>query len=161
MKQRGLILILRDLHDVVDRLTLGAYGWPDTLTEAQTVAHLVALNHERGAEERNGRVRWLRPAYQQPRSGLAPAQARSLSLVPLAAQTKRARPAFPKDRYEQPLAIQAALQTIGPVAPPELALRFSGGSRLEPRITRVLATLHRYGHVERLPDGRWITSRAA
>ncbi|WEK38531.1 MAG: class I SAM-dependent DNA methyltransferase [Candidatus Brevundimonas colombiensis] len=161
VKQRGLILILRDLHDVVDRLTLGAYGWPDTLTEAQTVAHLVALNDERAAEERNGRVRWLRPAYQQPRSGLAPAQARSLSLVPLAAQTKRARPAFPKDRYEQPLAIQAALQTIGPVAPPELALRFSGGSRLEPRITRVLATLHRYGHVERLPDGRWITSRAA
>ena len=35
---------------------------------------LVALNAERAAEEARGVVRWLRPAYQLPRAGLAPTQ---------------------------------------------------------------------------------------
>lgn len=161
IKQRGLVVILRDLHDAIDRLTHAAYGWPKAQTDAETVARLVALNRERAAEEAEGRVRWLRPTYQKPRSGLAPAQTRSLSLVPAVEATTRSRPAFPADHYEQPLAVQAALQTAGPIAPSDLARRFSGGVRLEPRISRVLATLHRYGHVERLADGRWIASRAA
>ena len=72
------------------------------------------------------------------------------------------RDRFPTDRYAQPLAIQAALAAAGgPLGPTDLARRFhGGGARLEPRIGQVLATLHRYGHVRRVPDGRWISARA-
>ena len=34
--------------------------------EQELLTRLVALNHERAAEERNGLVRWLRPEYQAP-----------------------------------------------------------------------------------------------
>ena len=71
---------------------LTAYGWEDLIpalvgkpgatlpslhkTEAQEQAEeelltrLVALNHERAAEERRGLVRWLRPDYQIPKLGV-------------------------------------------------------------------------------------------
>lgn len=161
IKQRGLVVILRDLHDRIDALTAQAYGWPDDLSPAETVARLAALNQERAREEAAGRVRWLRPAYQQPRAGLVPTRTGDLTLVPGVGSGPSRRPRFPTERYEQPLAIQAALLAAAtPVAPPDLARRFhGGGARLEPRISRVLATLHRYGHVERLPDGRWIAAR--
>lgn len=161
IKHRGLIIILRDLHDAIDRLTFTAYGWPETLSQAETVTRLAALNHQRAAEEASGRVRWFRPDYQQSRHAPTPAQTRALPLTPLAEASSRSLPVFPSDRYEQPLAIQAALQSAGPSAPPDLARRFRGSARLVPRISRVLVTMHRYGHVERLPDGRWTTSRAA
>jgi hypothetical protein len=37
------------------------------LAPAEIVARLVALNAERAAEEKAGKVRWLRPDYQEPR----------------------------------------------------------------------------------------------
>jgi hypothetical protein len=160
VKQRGLVIVLRDLHDAIDRLTLEAYGWPAETGDADIVARLVALNQERAQEEATGHVRWLRPAYQGPRAGVAAPQTRVLTLVSGEAPAQR-RPRFPSDRYEQPLAVQAALETSGPAASADLARRFSGGAGLEPRISRILTTLHRYGHVDRLPDGRWTASRAA
>ena len=66
---KGLILILKEHHEKLDRLVFEAYGWPDTLTEEQILEKLVALNHERAAEERRGHVRWLQPDYQIPRFG--------------------------------------------------------------------------------------------
>lgn len=161
VKQRGLIIILRDLHDAVDRLAATAYGWDPALDPTQVVARLVALNHERARDEARGRIHWLRPAYQQPQAMPALAQTRPLNLVVDVDQPARRRPAFPVDRYAQPLAVQAVLRSAGPIAPPDLARRFSGGLRLELRISRVLDTLYRYGHVERLPDGRWMAARAA
>ncbi len=41
-----------------------AYGWPPTLTDAEILERLVALNAERAKEEVSGLVRWLRPDYQ-------------------------------------------------------------------------------------------------
>ncbi|MBK7219372.1 MAG: hypothetical protein IPH95_20505, partial [Candidatus Promineofilum sp.] len=41
--------------------------------EEAILERLVALNAARAAEEGRGVVRWLRPAYQMPRAGLAPA----------------------------------------------------------------------------------------
>jgi hypothetical protein len=43
-----------------------AYGWPPTLTEAEILERLVALNAERAKEEASGLVRWLRPECQHP-----------------------------------------------------------------------------------------------
>lgn len=160
--RRGRIVILRELHDEIDRLAAQAYGWPAEQSETEIVAALAGLNRVRALEEARGQVRWLRPGYQASR-GIAGRGGSPDALDGLAPGLADAphRPAFPSDRYEQPLALQAALARAGgPVGPSDLARRFSGGARLTPRIDRVLTTLHRYGHVERLADGRWISARA-
>lgn len=163
VKLRGLAVILRELHEEVDRLTLDAYGWPATLDDEPLLAGLVALNAERAREEAAGHVRWLRPAYQAPRFGDgAPRRSRELDLV----AAKVAAPAlapFPADPYEQPLAVEAALAMAGrPLSAAEIAGAFRGGSRMRgERVLQALGTLARYGRVSALPDGRYAARRAA
>lgn len=90
---KGLVSILRQLHDELDEAVLYAYGWGD-LVNPLRVAHgntpvlngdaaaaraeakrefddavlerLVALNAERAGEEARGHTRWLRPDFQKP-----------------------------------------------------------------------------------------------
>ena len=158
--RRGRIVILRDLHHEIDRLTAEAYGWPAEQTDAEIVAALAGLNRVRDVEEARGHVRWIRPEFQPARAGVRAPMAQDLGdLGPRPVHPPR-RPAFPTERYEQPLAIQATLaRERGPIECRELASRFSGGVRLTPRIDRVLTTLHRYGHVQKLDDGRWVSAR--
>tara|TARA_R110001592_G_scaffold363291_1_gene683332 strand:- start:5878 stop:7026 length:1149 start_codon:yes stop_codon:yes gene_type:complete len=88
INQQGLVTILRELHDELDRQVFAAYGWQDladalvgkagattplpdksdeqALAEEELLSRLVALNHQRAAEEKNGEIRWLRPDYQNP-----------------------------------------------------------------------------------------------
>ncbi|HEY3269647.1 MAG TPA: DNA methyltransferase [Geothrix sp.] len=61
---KGLVSLLLDLHQKLDAAVAQAYGWDATLSDAAILDHLVALNHERAAEEAQGHVRWLRPEYQ-------------------------------------------------------------------------------------------------
>lgn len=106
---RGLVALLAELHDDMDRSVLAAYGWSDLAqnlvgrpggttpsphkSEAQEAAEeellvrLVALNAERAAEERRGLVRWLRPDYQIPKLGhkVRTAEQTEADLVPVAA----------------------------------------------------------------------------
>jgi hypothetical protein len=78
---QGLVTLLQQLHDELDAAVLEAYGWSDLLSspdfsvsasqpfsisEAELLTRLVALNHERAAEEKRGLIRWLRPDYQNP-----------------------------------------------------------------------------------------------
>jgi hypothetical protein len=87
--EAGLIEVLKDIHDEIDREVFAAYGWEDLgkrligkpgattpsphksedqeAAEEELLVRLVALNQERAAEEKRGLVRWLRPEYQQPR----------------------------------------------------------------------------------------------
>ena len=62
----GLVSVLRQLHDDLDAAVFAAYGWPPTLTDAEILERVVALNAERAKEEASGLVRWLRPDYQNP-----------------------------------------------------------------------------------------------
>lgn len=62
----GLVAVLRQLHDELDAAVADAYGWPADLEDEEVLERLVALNAERAEEERDGRVRWLRPGYQAP-----------------------------------------------------------------------------------------------
>jgi len=66
--------IVNRLHEQLDQAVADAYGWGEEwrsgrLGPSEIVARLVALNHERAAEEKAGKVRWLRPEYQEPRFG--------------------------------------------------------------------------------------------
>jgi hypothetical protein len=61
---RGLVSVLRDLHDDLDRAVAEAYGWPPDLATEDILFRLVELNAARAAEERAGLIRWLRPDFQ-------------------------------------------------------------------------------------------------
>ena len=42
---------LVDAHRKLDAAVFAAYGWPDTLTDAELLEQLLALNHERAAAQ--------------------------------------------------------------------------------------------------------------
>ncbi|MEF2070649.1 class I SAM-dependent DNA methyltransferase [Consotaella aegiceratis] len=164
VKQRGLVLILKELHETIDKLTVEAYGWPADLSDEAILERLVALNAERAAEEKRGIVRWLRPDYQIPRFAKETVEKTDeLALPTQVVAIDKDKPAFPSERTEQPLAIDAILIAAGqPMAAPEIARAFKrGGKRIEPRVVQALTVLARYGHVTALPDGRYAARRAA
>jgi hypothetical protein len=164
VKDRGLILIMKELHETIDRLTSEAYGWPANLTNEQILERLVALNAERAKEEAAGNVRWLRPDYQIPRfAKSAAAKTGELGLGETVVTIDRGKPVFPKDRYEQPLAVEAMLaSSASPMDAAAIARGFrSGGKKIEQRVTQVLTTLARYGRVTALPGGKFAARKAA
>jgi hypothetical protein len=160
IKDAGLILILKELHEKLDRLVFEAYGWPLTLSDEEILEKLVALNHARAAEEKRGLVRWLRPDYQIPRFGKALDKmaatedgAQIAADLGLAAPAAR-KPSFPADAVAQTAAVFAALASAaGPVDAGTIAAGYRRTRNLEPTITRVLASLARLGHVT-TRDGR-------
>lgn len=86
--QKGLVSILRELHDDLDRAVFDAYGWSDLASklvgkagattpypnkpedqaaaEEELLKRLVDLNTQRANDEANGIIHWLRPDYQNP-----------------------------------------------------------------------------------------------
>jgi hypothetical protein len=165
IKDEGLILILKELHERLDALVLPAYGWPADLSDEEILERLVALNAERAKEEASGFVRWLRPDYQIPRfaKGAAAAKTEELDLGENVVAIDRSLPDFPKDRHEDPLAVERALLAAGrPMDAAVLARGFRrGGKRIEPRIAQALTTLVRYGRIGMTPDGRYLARMAA
>jgi hypothetical protein len=69
----GLVAILRQLHDDLDTAVFDAYAWPNTLTDDQLLEKLVALNHQRAAEEKRGLIKYLRPEFQNRANAKSPA----------------------------------------------------------------------------------------
>jgi hypothetical protein len=63
---QGLVSVLRDIHDDIDKVVFEAYGWPTDLADEQILEKLVNLNAERASEEKEGIIRWLRPEFQNP-----------------------------------------------------------------------------------------------
>jgi hypothetical protein len=165
VKARGRVLILKDLHDQIDRATADAYGWPHDLTDEQILERLVALNAERAKEEAAGHVRWLRPDYQIPRfaKGAAAPKSGELDLGAAVVAIDRALPAFPKDKGEQVMAIRAVLQGAArPMDAAAVSRAFKGGGKkIEPRVVQALNTLVRYAEITALPDGTFAAKRAA
>ncbi|MGO4705522.1 class I SAM-dependent DNA methyltransferase [Microvirga sp. 2MCAF38] len=164
IKDEGLILILKELHERLDRLVFKAYGWPADLTDEQILERLVALNAERAKEEAAGHVRWLRPDYQIPRFAKgATAKTGELDLGDNIIAIDKALPEFPKDRYERPLAVESLLMVANrPMNVAEIARGFKrGGKRIEQGVAEVLITLVRYGRVSPAHDGRYAARKAA
>jgi hypothetical protein len=154
IKENGLILILKEMHEKLDRLVFEAYGWPETLTDEQIMQKLVALNHERLAEERRGHVRWLRPDYQIPRFGKdLDKMAAKEEGAQIAAELELGEPvakklSFPTDAVGQTAAVFAALAAAsGPVTVGDIAAGFRKSKNLGKNVGEVLASLARLGHV--------------
>ena len=150
-RARGRVDLIAELHRRIDAAVAQAYGWPVDLSDAEIVAHLVALNARRRADERRGHVHWLRPDYQQARAGVA-----SLKTTDAAEQLEaalpdaaRRKPAFPRDAIGQTAAVFHALRTGDALNASAIAARFAQGRRAEPRIAATLAALERLGHVAR------------
>nr|MBP9902478.1 class I SAM-dependent DNA methyltransferase [Verrucomicrobiota bacterium] len=162
----GLVSVLKQLHDDLDRAVFAAYGWPGSLTDAEILERLVALNAERAAEEKRGVIHWLRPEYQTRGQKAEGRKQKELSLPegkskPKAKAKARAdaRPTgrkteWPKSLAERVQAVEAALHRAGkPVAAAELAKQFK---RARPEnVAEILETLVTLGRAH--PKGNQFT----
>jgi hypothetical protein len=144
---RGLVGLLRQLHDDLDNAVFAAYGWPADTSDDDLLARLIALNRERAEEEFRGNIRWLRPAFQAG-AGAAPVQ-RELEV---AAAAQATRQSWPRELPDQFKAVRAALTTRGaPAAVEEVAAQFVRARR--ERVAEVLETLASLGQVRQAGPG--------
>ena len=147
----GQVTILRELHDRLDTAVAAAYGWPADLPDADTIARIVALNAERVREEQDGKIRWLRPAFQAPEDTARAARQTSLDVDTDAVAAAAER--WPKEEPAQFVVLRAALRQ-GPVTARDLSRRFKGTPRGD-RLPRMLQTLVALGQARALDDGRF------
>jgi hypothetical protein len=166
IRDRGLVLIVNEIHDEIDALVADAYGFPRGLGEADILAWLVALNKERAAEEKRGLIRWLRPDYQKARVGIvergvaAPEEQVEAELIVLPEKAKK--PLFPSAPVEQVAAVMAALQEAGAALDAEsLAARFRQGRKVRVKVRQTLIALYRLGLAGSTDMGRSFSLRRA
>jgi len=148
----GLISVLRDIHDDIDRAVAEAYGWPSDLSTEDVLFRLVELNAARAVEERAGLIRWLRPEFQK--TGAAQA---GLGVEMEEEELKPARPArlpWPPSLPERVRAVRDYLtQTPAQVAPDTVARGF-----IRARVSDVIAileTLTALGQAKRDQGNYW------
>jgi hypothetical protein len=149
---RGLISVLRDLHDDLDRAVADAYGWSPELSTEDILFRLVELNAARAAEERSGLVRWVRPEFQKTvgiQTGLG-VEMDEEDLKP----ARAARLAWPLLLPERVRAVRDYLtQTSAPVVPETVARKFMRARVSE--VKAILETLVALGQARTLGDSYW------
>lgn len=164
----GLVSVLKQIHDDLDAAVFEAYGWPVTLTDEEILERLVALNHERAAEEAAGKIRWLRPEFQCPQAGepsktqqtLPAAEpdeeeddsetktAKGKKKAPKAAGKATDKAAWPATLPERIRAVRGALTAIGkPATVEDIASRFTRANKAN--VTELLDTLVAVGQARR------------
>jgi hypothetical protein len=148
----GLVSVLRQLHDDLDAAVFAAYGWPPTLTDAEILERLVALNAQRAKEEASGLVRWLRPDYQNP-GGPQPQQTALAVEVESEAKSGKQRAgklAWPKTLSERVKAVSSTLAAVKePLSATEIAKRFARARATD--VGEILDTLCAMGKARRGP----------
>ncbi len=156
--EAGLVSVLKQIHDDLDAAVAEAYGWPVTLSDEQILEKLVALNKERAAEERQGKVRWLRPEFQAPKDTAAKPKQIEAELV--AGEEAKTKPVFPKVAGEQVTAVRALLAAEGkPIKAGELARRFKQGKKVEPRVAELLQIMAAIGQAQTENGSRYFAVR--
>lgn len=167
----GLVSVLKQIHDDLDAAVFEAYGWPVTLTDEEILERLVALNHERAAEEAAGKIRWLRPEFQCPQAGepsktqqtLPDAEsdeedeesdkgqgssAKGKKKAPKAAGKATDKAAWPATLPERIRAVRGALTAIGkPATVEDIASRFTRANKAN--VTELLDALVAVGQARR------------
>jgi hypothetical protein len=147
----GLIGLLKDIHDRIDAAVAEAYGWPTDFSENDILMNLVALNHERAAEEARGHVRWLRPDYQNPHGRAAEAKTGTLEI---AATAKGGKAPWPKSLPAQIAAVREALEDLGEADAETVARTFLRGRAQT--VAPLLETLAGLGMAEVTEEGRYV-----
>ncbi len=138
--EHGLVVVLKTLHDELDRAVLVAYGWGDLAPLLEVVngnaapgaggtpatrddckhalddallERLVALNAERAAEEQRGLIRWLRPEFQIPASGQPQTRATEQIEIDIGEEVPVA--AKPGERRPWPSTLPAQVKAVAEV----------------------------------------------
>ena len=178
LHQHGLVAVLDQLHRELDAAVLDAYGWSDlapalvgapgaltpltdkpealALAEAELLERLVALNAARAAEEAQGLVRWLRPAFQA--SGTPDAVQTEIDGVdtetPAAPAVATGRRPWPVELPQQ-IAALAEVLAASPLAltPDAVAAHFSGKGQWKKRLPSLLETLAAVGRARSEGEG--------
>ncbi|MGM0517853.1 MAG: DNA methyltransferase [Pseudomonadota bacterium] len=176
LHEQGLVSVLRELHDDLDRAVFAAYGWDDLAdklvgrpgattplpdkpaeqaeAEEGLLTRLVDLNTQRAAEEARGHIRWLRPDYQAPDATQTAAELEQAEETAPVATTPEKKPTFPKDMARQIEAIREALAT-GPQDTETLAARFK--RKPVKAVTQVVNALAALGLIHE-EQSRWSSS---
>ena len=180
--EAGLVSVLKDIHDDIDRAVFEAYGWGDLIpalvgkpgatmpsphktpeqeeAEEELLTRLVALNQERAAEERRGTVRWLRPDYQKPKLGhkvKTPEDVEQVEAQLVVPETADGKPAWPKDELDRIRVVRDMLgRAPAPLAPETLSAAFRGRNSAlrKKRVEQVLQTLVAAGVAQQGIDGQ-------
>jgi hypothetical protein len=136
-----------------------AYGWPADADEATIMSGLTQLNRRRAEEEAQGRVRFVRPAYQSGKVRIIapqPVQTEAVLVSP------PSRPQLPEEPGPLASALLFRLRRAGvPMQPEHLAAAFEGGGRRKTRtIEHTLAVLAVSGAVQHSETGWFAPHRA-
>ena len=159
---QGLVGVLRELHDELDATMLAAYGLPATASTDDILAHLVQLNTQRAAEEAQGRVRWLRPDFQNPQNSLqkqellpqeSQAPEADLDSEKPLSKTEQTKPAaqhpWPATLPEQVRAVADALAASPtPLTLSAIEARFKGRGPWKKSLPTLLQTLEALGRAQ-------------
>jgi hypothetical protein len=168
IKEDGLVVVLKELHERLDHLVHRAYDWPDALTDDQMLERLVALNRERNAEEKTGTVRWLRPDYQiscfgsdAERARLRAEKEKAQETMQLEIEQDESKPRYPTDNeLAETAAVMSVLAMAAyPVSISEIATTFAQGKRVEKRVALTILALARLGHLASSDSGHSFSLR--
>lgn len=178
INERGLVSVLRQLHDELDNAVFDAYGWgdlgkqlvgrpgattpwpdkPDELARAEEelLQRLVDLNTQRAAEEQVGLIRWLRPEYQNP-EGTASTQVETNLDTRITSDAEKSKLAWPKHLSDQVQALRVALDSQqGSRTAQQIARTFKRAQTK--RVSEILETLLAMGHARKDENHRYSAS---
>ena len=134
---QGLVTTLKQLHDDLDAAVLAAYGWPEGLDDQGLLVRLAALNTERVQEEKAGRIRYLRPEYQDPQGAAQENLGMAVARGP--AKAAQVMP-FPTALPLQVQAVRSVLMQAGQaLSSQEVAQAFQGAK--EKQVEDIMQTL--------------------
>ncbi|MBA3034364.1 MAG: class I SAM-dependent DNA methyltransferase [Gammaproteobacteria bacterium] len=165
--EKGLVAVLKSLHDELDAAVLAAYGWHDNPSDETLLERLVLLNTARTAEEAQGHIRWLRPEFQAPAATQTSMAGMGVSRPTICDSREEVGtpPSPPAPRQQQPwptslpeqMAALAAALSPQPQSAADLATQFTGKGKWKSRLPELLATLATLGRARCLDDNRWVS----
>ncbi len=148
--EHGLVSVLLDIHDDLDRAVAEAYGWPPELATEDILFRLVALNAERAAEERNGLIHWLRPEFQSPSAKTQAGLEITVEAGPAPA-ARTGRSPWPESLPDRVRAVREALAALpGPADAETIARGFTRARVADVR--EILSTLVYLGQARQTDD---------
>lgn len=176
--EQGLVSVLKEIHDDLDRAVFNAYGWDDLAeilvglpgattplpdkseaqaeVEEELLKRLVDLNAQRAAEEAKGHIRWLRPEYQAPER--VPTQTEMVATTEATIEEKSivtAKLAWPKELQQQIKVVREHLAST-PMTTEVLAAQFK--RKPIKGVSQVLNALFDLGMVTKEESGVYSSS---